>query len=127
MAIEEARRLGKALFVYIYYADHPLCARAEELFHEDQVADAIASGYVFYPLPITTAEGYSLATGMRFRSLPLILLVQPTGQTIAESTICTTIQAEVDQVSLLSFLGVAEHASPDSAPAAEEHGGAAEG
>jgi hypothetical protein len=59
-AVEAARELDKALFVYIYCEDNALCARAETLFREAPVADAIASAFVFYALPITTAEGYSL-------------------------------------------------------------------
>jgi hypothetical protein len=57
-------------------------------------------------LSITTSDGYSIATGVKFRALPLLLLVRPTGRTVQDSSIFLNHQGEVTESALLSWLGL---------------------
>jgi hypothetical protein len=106
-AIHDAKMLHRSLFVYIYCNDNPVCRATDGIFSSRAVASAIARGYVFYPAPVTTADGYAIATGAKFRVLPLILLFRPTGETIVDCRLFANHQGHITKDVLLASLSLA--------------------
>jgi hypothetical protein len=118
-ALPEARLRHKTLFIYIYCVDNPLCASTEALFRVPAIAQQISANYLFCPLSITASDGYSIATGAKFRRLPLLLLVRPTGESVRESTVFVNLQGPITESGLMASLGIeqgrAAPAGPDRA------------
>jgi hypothetical protein len=115
-SFQDAKTHHKTLFLYVYCLENPHCASAESLFRRPDISAQIGAHYLFCPLSITTADGYSVAIGVKFRALPLLLLVRPTGRGVQDSSIFLNHQGALSDATLLSSLGLERgHADPVAA------------
>jgi hypothetical protein len=119
-ALAEARQAEQPLCVYIYCSENPDCVRMESLFHIDRIAEEIRGNYVFMAMSATTSDGYSTLVSVKFKKLPVILLVRPTGETIPESTIFLTSEGPVSESVLLRYLQLV-HPSEERATIADQN------
>jgi hypothetical protein len=118
-AISDAKNLHKSLMIYIFCPENPLCSATDRLLRIPAIGQAISANYVFYATSSTTSDGYSILTGIRFRSLPLILLVRPSGNSLQESTVFVTHQGDISESSLLSYFAM-DHRPPADPVRAEQ-------
>jgi hypothetical protein len=112
-AVNDAVNLQKSLFVYVFCPENPDCAQAETVLRADAVGQLVADRYLFYATSSTASDGYSILTGLNFRSLPLILLVHPAGRTLRESTIFVTHQGPISIATLLDYFTLDRRGNPD--------------
>lgn len=82
----DAQTLGKRLLVYIYCVDNPVSMKTDELLRNPTISEKIASDYIFYPTPVTSVDGYSLAVGSSFTEIPIFGVVNPTENTAHDWT-----------------------------------------
>lgn len=103
-ALTDAKTLGKRLCIYIYCADNPLSVQTDRLLENPMVSERIASDFIFYPTSVTSADGYSIAVGAKFREIPMFLVVTPNGDSFDQITINRCLQGEISLQSLLMSL-----------------------
>ncbi|OHT11520.1 hypothetical protein TRFO_18964 [Tritrichomonas foetus] len=103
-AIEDAINMHKSLFLYIYFTDNETCLVTDELFKLPTISDEIQRSFVFYPVNITSFDGYNLANKFNFKKLPIFALIRPRGHSLHESTIFLNHEGFITETGLLSYL-----------------------
>ena len=103
-AITDAKNLQKLLCIYVYCVDNPTSNRVDKLFKRSPVAAKISSNFVFYAAPITSSDGYRVAVGSKFEELPLLTVVNPSGNTLSECPVLSKNEGLIDEDGLVSIL-----------------------
>jgi hypothetical protein len=103
-ALSTARELHKTLFLYVFCLDNPDCTETDLLFQSPAVVQSISVKFVFFAASATTADGWSIITGTRFRHLPLIIFVKPTSDTLSNCQLFLTHQGPISEDVLLSSM-----------------------
>jgi hypothetical protein len=108
-AISDAQNLHRSLFLFIYSQDNPATKPVVSLLQEQSVMTEIRDNFIFLPLDVTWPEGWEIATELQFKRMPLIALVRPQGQSLAESQVFVTYEGKVGESALLSSMRVEHH------------------
>lgn len=106
--IEDAKNLHKSVFLYIYFTDNAVCQKTDELFHISSISTEIERSFIFYPISVTSSDGYSLATHFKFKKLPIIALIRPRGHTFHDSSVFLNHEGFLTESGLLSYISL-EH------------------
>ena len=105
-AIHDARSNSKSLFVFIYSCDNPLTNKIVNLLRLSQISQEISSNFVFYPVDVSWPEGWTLANSLLFTKIPLIALIRPRRNSLAESQIFVKHEGDISEATLLSYIHV---------------------
>ena len=116
-AFTDAQTLGKRLFIYVYCTDNPLSMKTDELWRNPTISEKIAADYIFYPTSVTSVDGYAMAVGTAFTEIPICFIINPTGNTLHESTVVSVSQGIITAESLIISLSSGSGTIPGPAPA----------
>jgi hypothetical protein len=105
-AITDAVNLHKSLLIYIFCPENCDCIATESVFRAPAVGQIIADNYLFYPASSTSSDGYTVLAGFGFRSLPLLLLVHPSGRTLRDSAIFASHQGQISVAALTDYFSI---------------------
>jgi hypothetical protein len=103
-ALCDAKELHKTLLLYVFCLDNPDCAEADLLFQSPSVAQEISAKFVFFATSSTTADGWAIITGTKFRRLPLTIFVKPTADTLSQCQVFLNHQGPLSEDVLLSSM-----------------------
>jgi hypothetical protein len=119
-AISNAKELHKPLLLYVFCLDNPDCAEVDLLFQSPAVVQEISTKFVFFAASSTTADGWSIITGTKFKRLPLIIFVRPTGDALSHGQVFLNHQGEISEEVLLSSMAAVAAPPGDPLRAAQE-------
>ena len=73
-ALSDAVNLNKPIIMYIYCVDNSVSNRMDRIFRAPAIAAKIASDFVFYPMSVTSSDGFETAQDLGFRMIPCLFI-----------------------------------------------------